>query len=285
MLDAYKELVPVIYGENAIKCLPRFTAAPNSLCFKSHWHDRMEFLVIMSGQLHAHLGDEQLTLTAGQVAVIEPKMMHYGISGDDGLSYYAIMFDVEKFYNDTLASEKYLAPIVKYSPRFQRKADNEEIFDAFQRLIDLVRDNSRNPLCAVGIVYEILGLLYQHCEADSKLIYKFDQKFSVVIEYINEHFTEKITAGKVSQKFGYDETYFCRRFREITGITAMKYIKILRLEYAQKLLQGRQAEIGDIAWKCGFSDISYFSNCFKKQYGMSPSEFRKNAGKIFEDIV
>lgn len=277
MLDAYKELMPVIYGENAIKCLPRRMVGPNSLCFTSHWHDRIEFLVIMSGQLHAHLGDEQLTLTTGQVAVIEPQMMHYGISGDEGLSYYTIMFDVEKFYNGTIASEKYLAPIVKYSPRFQRKADNAEIFEAFLRLIDLVKDNTINPLCAVGIVYEILGLLYQHCAADSKLIYKFDKKFRVVIEYINEHFTEKITVREISRKFGYDETYFCRRFREITGITAMKYIKILRMENAQKLLQSKEDEIGDIAWKCGFSDISYFSNCFKKQYGVSPSEFRKRA--------
>ncbi len=277
MLDAYKELIPVIYGENAIKCLPRFMVAPNSLCFTSHWHDRIEFLVIMSGQLHAHLGEEQLTFTTGQVAVIEPQMLHYGISGEEGLSYYTIMFDIEKFYNGTIASEKYLTPIVKYSPRFQRKADNAEIFEAFLRLIDLVKDNTKNPLCAVGIVYEILGLLYQHCAADSKLIYKFDQKFRVVIEYINEHFTEKITVKEISRKFGYDETYFCRRFREITGITAMRYIKILRLESAQKLLQSKEDEIGDIAWKCGFSDISYFSNCFKKQYGVSPSEFRKRA--------
>ncbi len=275
MLDAYKELMPVIYGESAIKYLPLREVPPNSLCFRTHWHDRMELLGIVSGQLHVHLGDEQLTLSAGQIAVIEPRMMHYGISGSEGLQYHTIMFDVEKFYNGTIASEKYLSPIVKYGTRFKRMTNKEELFEAFERLVTMVTEENRNPLCAVGIIYEIIGLLYQYCAAESQLIYKFDKKFSVVIEYINEHFTEKISVREISRKFGYDETYFCRRFREITGITAMRYIKILRLENAQKLLKNGQAEIGDVAWQCGFSDISYFSNCFKKQYGVSPKEFRK----------
>ena len=39
--------------------------------------------------------------------------------------------------------------------------------------------------------------------------------------------------------------------------------------------ESAKEEIGNIAWECGFSDISYFSNCFKKQFGVTPTEFRE----------
>ena len=80
---------------------------------------------------------------------------------------------------------------------------------------------------------------------------------------------------EVSEKFGYNETYFCRRFKEITGLTFTGYLLALRMERAQKLLMETQEEIGTIAWKCGYADVSYFSHCFKKQFGVSPMGFRK----------
>ena len=47
------------------------------------------------------------------------------------------------------------------------------------------------------------------------------------------------------------------------------------MEMAQKLLQSTDEEIGGIAWKCGYADVCYFSNCFKKHSGYSPTEFRR----------
>ncbi len=102
-----------------------------------------------------------------------------------------------------------------------------------------------------------------------------DKGFGRVVEYINANYADRITARSISQKFGYNETYLCRRFKAATGITVMKYIKVLRLEQAQKLLRTTEEEVGDIAWKCGFPEVGYFSNCFKKNFGYTPSEFRK----------
>jgi len=61
----------------------------------------------------------------------------------------------------------------------------------------------------------------------------------------------------------------------VTGITTMNYIRILRLELAQKMLEETPESISNISLKCGFSDTHYFSNCFKKHFGISPSEFRQ----------
>lgn len=278
MLDAYKELTPVVYGDNGIKHLA-LQAEPNRISFSMHWHNRMELLYITSGHLKLYLGQEHFSAFPGQVVVIMPCMMHYGIAGDEGVSFHTIMFDLEDFCNATGASEKYLLPICKYKTGFHAVTDQPELTEAFERLLEiLTEDTESNPLITVGIVYEIIGILQQSCSTRSNMLHRVDQDFGKVLEYINEHFMEKISAKDISAKFGYNEAYFCRRFKAVSGITAMKYIQILRLEQAQKLLKSTDEEIGDIAWKCGFGDISYFSNCFKKYAGHSPTEFRKIKG-------
>ncbi len=275
MLDAYKELTPVIYGENAIKHLA-CNKKINGMCFHMHWHDRMELMRVVSGQLVLHLGEEQVTVLPGQVAIITPRTMHCGFSGESGVLYHTIMFDVEKFCNTTIASDKYLVPVCKSEAGFVPVACHPKVTEAVDRLLEVLSDNeSRNPLFAIGAVYEIIGALHEYCAGETKLIHRVDDSFKSVLEYVNSHYTERITAKDVSRMFGYNETYFCRRFKALTGITVMKYIQILRMELAQKLLRNSKDEIGNIAWKCGFSDISYFSNCFKKHFGMTPTEFRE----------
>ncbi|MBO5198298.1 MAG: helix-turn-helix transcriptional regulator [Lachnospiraceae bacterium] len=276
MLNAYKELTPVVYGENAIKYL-HFDHAPNKLCFGMHWHERMEILRMKNGKLLLYLGEEQVCLLPGQAAVFTPGQMHCGVAGEEGAEYDVIMFDVERFCNRTAASDNYLAPLAGYAVRFPAVTEREELVETLDRLIRyLTEKRESHPLAAVGTVYELIALLYQDGAAESRIIYKPDERFHDVLEYINGHYTEAITARTISRQFGYNETYCCRRFREITGLTIMKYIQILRMELAQELLKNTKEEIGTIAWKCGYADIAYFSNRFKKHFGTSPSGFRES---------
>lgn len=275
MLDEYKELTPVIYGQNAIKHLIN-NKKTKGMCFSMHWHDRMELLRVVSGALELHLGDEQMTVLPGQVAIVAPRTMHCGFSGESGVMYHTIMFDVEKFCNATIASDKYLVPVCKYETGFVPVATQPQVTEAVDRLLQILSaGENMNPLFAIGAIYEIIGVLHQYCAGETKLIHRIDDSFKSVLEYINSHYTERISAKDISQMFGYNETYFCRRFKAVTGITVMKYIQILRMELAQKLLKSSSEEIGNIAWKCGFADVSYFSNCFKRQFGVTPTGFRE----------
>lgn len=275
MLDAYKELTPVIYGENGIRLL-ELVVGSGAMCFSAHWHDRIELLHIISGSLEVYLDHEHVTAVAGQTVIIMPHATHCGYAGNHGVHYNMIAFDVEKFCNATIASEKYLTPIFRYGINFCPVTGAPSISKAMKDLETmLAAGNKYHPVRAIGKIYEIIGLFYQHCTTDSRQIHKPDERFGKVLEYVNMHYAENISAKDISEKFGYDETYFCRRFKEATGITTMKYIRILRLELAQKLLADSREDIQNIAWQCGFSDISYFSNCFKQQLGVTPTEFRR----------
>ena len=281
MLDAYKELTPVIYGENAVKYLYLEHPAPQELCFAMHWHERMELLYVLSGSLELHAQEGKYTVPAGQTAVAAPRQLHGGFAGREGVVYHVFMFDVEKFCNATIAAQKYLVPICEGKTGFLRVIDDDGMREAETRLLAALEDRENHPLLVIGIIYELLGILYRFRNEDIRGLLKQNQAFSEILKYVNDRFTGKLSPKEVSARFGYNETYFCRRFKEITGLTFTGYLLALRMECAQKLLTETQEEIGTIAWKCGYADVSYFSHCFKKQYGVSPMGFRKGKDAAF----
>ena len=84
-----------------------------------------------------------------------------------------------------------------------------------------------------------------------------------------------LTTKKICEKFNYNETYFCRKFKKHTVQTVTRYILLHRLEIACRLLRNEERHVGDICTECGFSDFSYFSAAFKKTYGVTPTKFRE----------
>jgi len=273
--DSYKEIDPVNYGEHGM-WFRQSKHRPDVRCFPAHWHDRIELLQIVSGSLKVWMGDVYVTAHPGQTVMIMPHMTHGGITGPEGLTVNMIAFDPAYFKNDTAAAAKYIEPILRHDVCFCRVADHPLVVKAIEELEDMMqREEGVHPLCIQGRVYELLGLFHQYCTVESGQRFRLDEKFDKVLAYIEEHYTENITTKSISRMFGYEEAYFCRRFKGITGITSRKYIRILRLELAQKLLRSSEEDIKAIALLCGFPECSYFSNCFRKHFGVTPQEFRK----------
>ena len=270
MLDRYKELAPVVYGESAIKHFASGFIDADRLCFYMHWHDRMEINLVVSGSMMLHTDEGHFEVLPGQAVISTPRKMHGAISGKEGVTYHTIMFDVEKFCNQTSASDKYLQPILKGEVVFPGVVDDVQLKNAIEILV--ADGLSYHPLQAEGKVYEILGILSKYSSVSTRTMTENDKGFHAIIKYVNDHFTEKITPKDISLQFGYNETYFCRRFKEVTGLTFTKYVQALRMELAFKLLKAGKDEIRYIAWKCGYGDVSYFSNCFKSHFGFRPSE-------------
>ena len=278
MLDSYKELVPVVYGENAIKYLHE-SVNTERMCFEMHWHDRMEINLIVSGSLMFYSEEGHFEVKPGQIAISAPRRMHGGIAGCAGVEYHTIMFDVEKFCNQTPASDKYLRPIWKGDIIFPRVIEDAHLKHAMEQLIQIAKeDEGYHPLQAEGKIYEILGILYRYGTVSVRASAETDKGFYAIVKYVNEHFTDKITPQNISLQFGYNETYFCRQFKKVTGLTFTKYVQALRMELAIKLLKEGKEEIRYIAWKCGYADVSYFSNCFKRHLGFRPSEIYGTEG-------
>lgn len=97
--------------------------------------------------------------------------------------------------------------------------------------------------------------------------------------YIQEHFTEDISKTELAkmEELGISQYYLL--FRQLTGMPPSQYVTKLRIKLACKLLDDASLSVGDIAESCGYDDTFYFSRVFRKECGVSPSQYRKGMRK------
>ncbi len=106
---------------------------------------------------------------------------------------------------------------------------------------------------------------------------RLDQKniCELLEKYLKEHYTEDISFGALSQKFGFTQEYLGKIFKKYSGETPSKYLTRLRMNEAKRLLQeNKEIEIQKIGELVGYKDGFYFSRAFKSYTGIQPSEFR-----------
>lgn len=98
-----------------------------------------------------------------------------------------------------------------------------------------------------------------------------DEKIVRVLQYLNEHLTEPLSADRLAAEFYTSKYHLMRRFKQETGFTLHSYITDKRLLLAQqRLLAG--ASVTDACYGCGYQDYSAFSRAYKKRFGKTPRE-------------
>lgn len=275
-IDSLKELIPVIYYNMPIK-YSKYRLGKNSDCFYEHWHDRMELIFVISGEMNIVVNGNEYTLKEGMSGVFSPGDRHSGRT-KDGVCYIVLAFDLQKFLNGVAASKTLIDGIIKSEITLFKAVDDKEIFSLAMEIEHCVLTAEKSSaVITVGCVYKMLGLLYAKYSEESKPVVS-GNRFSGVLEYIEDNFSEDISTSSLSRMFGFDEAYFCRRFKAETGQTVVAYIRILRLEKSLELLE-KGNSVADSAAVCGFGSTIYFSRLFKKRYGITPSEYAKSRGR------
>lgn len=103
------------------------------------------------------------------------------------------------------------------------------------------------------------------------------QRLNPVLQSIREHPAASHTVPSLAQKAHLSASQFYEVFRAAMGISPMQHVWKVRLERAGQLLLGSDHTLGFIAEATGFADAFHFSHKFRKAFGISPSEFRKQA--------
>lgn len=95
------------------------------------------------------------------------------------------------------------------------------------------------------------------------------------LQYIKEHYTEGITVADVSKHINYSESYFGYAFKKKYKMSVSQYVRELQLAKSKDLLENTSFSVASVSSYVGFDDFTYFSALFKKHFGLSPKEYRK----------
>lgn len=102
------------------------------------------------------------------------------------------------------------------------------------------------------------------------------KKLQLVIQYIQENLSKKHTVQSLSKLSGLSQKKLQYAFRAVYRTTAIKFINDLKLEKSREWLMEGTLNISEITYALGFSNSSYYTFLFKRKFGISPFEYRKN---------
>lgn len=123
--------------------------------------------------------------------------------------------------------------------------------------------------------YNAFQLFAQYIESKEFLSVQNRSLGQMIKIYIRNNLGEKITLADLSTKLHCSTVTLTENFRHEFGITIAQYMLEKRINLAKKQLRETGNSIAEIAESCGFSDLAYFSRCFRNSTGQSPTEYRR----------
>ena len=98
--------------------------------------------------------------------------------------------------------------------------------------------------------------------------------YNRVIEIINTHLSDtEFNVKQFALEIGFSQSQLRRKIEALSGLSPAKFIRSQRLLYAKQMLEKQTDNISQIAYDCGFNNLSYFTRSFKEQFGQLPSDF------------
>lgn len=101
------------------------------------------------------------------------------------------------------------------------------------------------------------------------------QNIDPIRDYLDKHYTEKISLDALAEQFFISKFYLTRVFKEQFGVSINTYVLNLRITKAKQMLRFTDKKLEDIGYQCGLGAPHYFSRIFKQVEGITPSEFRE----------
>lgn len=148
------------------------------------------------------------------------------------------------------------------------------IKNKFIRLFNIWNMNS--PWSKAKVFSGVYDLYAEAIKTFYKDYAKIHPVFTEITAFIFEHYCKpNFSVEKISEAFDISEAHLRRIFKTATDITPLKYMNYLRLEKAKNMLRYSNCSVYEVALSVGITDPYYFSRMFKKELGVSPTEYRK----------
>lgn len=245
-----------------------------------HWHVEYELIHVCTGTLTLFLDEETLVCTAGDGVLITGSILH-GATPRENCVYECAVFDTRALFQGSFRSA--LERIIGFLRLPGGSLENKAALAFFDALH---QSGAGREFMALGALYQFFGVLRQKdlCGAAPVRSSKKIQHLKQALKLIETEYASTITLSQLAEVCGMSPKYFCRFFREMTHKTPIDYLNNYRVKIACEMLRENQESITEIAFSCGFNDLSYFIKTFKRYKGVSPKVYAKNT-RMKEDIV
>lgn len=278
-----KEIIPLTKGD----CFTIFTRVKSGFDFPLHLHEEFELNFIKNGKgVKRVIGDHMDEIEDLELVLVGPNLQHAWFTNKfrgKELTEVTIQFPKDlledKFLHRNQLSfirtmfEKSLRGILFSQETAQKLSENilqlnqKHGFDGVLELLSILHDLS---------ISRNIKLL-SDASFNSTITYSYNsRRIEKAMEYLNNNFDKQISLSEVARQANMTHAAFSRFFKMKTGNNYIDCLNEIRLGHAARLLIDTNRSIAEIAYHCGFNNISNFNRLFKNKKGVTPKAFRED---------
>lgn len=241
--------------------------------FPSHWHEHLEMHYIVCGSADLHLGQQCFHAVAGDLLIANCNELHSGFCIDAPYEAHVIIFNMESLSKELAKNHYIFQPLIRGDTTVSNLAGR--IFDEKK-----AGRPGYKQLCRALVMELLVYLCRNHVvqslpERDNAKRKKDLERLNAVLCYIEGHYTQQITVAQLAGMVCLSEDRFGHLFREGVGRPPLQYINEMRLHKAFCLLKTNEYTVTEVADAVGFRDYNHFGRLFRRRYGCTPYEVKR----------
>ncbi|MBR5509332.1 MAG: helix-turn-helix transcriptional regulator [Lachnospiraceae bacterium] len=259
--------------------------------FPWHWHPEIELTLVMEGDISYQVNDSVYYLKAGEGLFCNTNVLCCGKRyQSEDCRYLSITFHPRLLYgySSSVMQNKYMKHILKspalaslhFVPEVEWQQEILVLMEKIRRL-DAEKPVSMEMQIHIALM-QIWLRIYEHVEqeeAERTENGRDTERIRQIMEYIQEHYAEKITLEELSDQVHLCKSESCRLFKRYMNESMFDYLLGYRIDRSLELLRQTGMDVTQIAGQVGFANPGYFSRIFKRKMGCTPLEYRKRAKK------
>lgn len=246
---------------------------------ETHFHPDVELYFVVKGALTVTIKDSSWRIPKDQFILINSGLAHSVKSESPDTVSCCAVFSCRSIAE--MAGEEsslfYCNSTVENDPKYHemRRIFHELVYTQVQR-------PHKTPCLKQSVLYKLLDCLLEYFQLDlgnASVIPADDVKIMQIFQYINQNYAYNVSLTELADHMYMSKSALSRFFKKQTGVYFADYLNQIRLNYALEDLIYSNKNITKIAMDSGFSNPSAFNKIFREQYGVSPSEYRAQAGQ------
>ena len=254
-----------------------------------HWHDELEIVVILSGEVSIFIAGCELHLKAGEGYFANSGILHSSeLCSDTGWQHCMVFSPRVLASPDDIIWNTYVLPILSHKNlpfiKLSSKVPwQKEILSLAEKAwLSGANEKPDYALTVRFALSRITSLIVHNIDTQEEHPFtsktqRDELRIKKTLYFIETHYREQITIDDIAADADISVSTLLRLYHDILHTTPIQYVLQYRLEQIrEELLSYPDSAISEIAYSCGFNDISYFNRCFLKKYSFTPSEFRRN---------
>ena len=256
-----------------------------------HWHDFIYFIIPLNDGMILQTTEQTVGLNHGEAAFLNSSTLHtVGWDTDpEQKACYTFFFDRSILTGEygSIFEEKYVNPITmcRELDCFPIRPNNRAGLQMMTLINDIVfyfeQEAFGYEIRSRSALSELWLTLLGETEAIRKNAKKTDptdtQRMKQMMNYIHDHFRDKIYLEEIASAAGISPRECARVFKRQIGFTPMDYLNQYRVRMAADELRMSAKPISLIGEECGFASDSYFGKTFRQYMACSPRDYRKKA--------